>query len=364
MASAGYGQPAPTELSADPRKVIAAITSRVKRDAGRGLASFLRSVLGRTTGVAGLDLAVDAEVLRFLRRLGVPEARGRARRLEGFVAGLGRAGNLDAVSVGLYLRIFAAGEPGLGVEPVCGEMPRCANCELAEACAYRRGELANPAPGRAERPAVRLRRDGEEALAASELISLVLGSGGLEPGRALGVARRLLEDASLRELALRPIPELTGVRGMNEQLALRLRAALALARRWTVESREEGRQFRSGADFFEFFGAELRDLRKETFFVVLLDQKNRYITHERVSTGTLTGAPVHPREVFRPAIREAAAAVAFVHNHPSGSPEPSRDDREITARLLEVAKLVGLRVLDHVIVGEGRFFSFVEEGLF
>ena len=150
---------------------------------------------------------------------------------------------------------------------------------------------------------------------------------------------------------------------MTEALAMRLRAALALARRWNVEARCRGRQFRGGADFFEFFAPRLRDLKKESFFVVLLDQKNRYMACEPVSTGTLTGAMVHPREVFRPAIREAAAAVAFVHNHPSGSPEPSRDDREITARLLEVARLVGIRVLDHVIVGDGEYFSFVEEGL-
>ncbi len=350
-------------VGADPRKLIAAISARVKRDAGRGLAPFIKSVVGRTAGTEGLDLAGDAEVLRFLRRLGVPEARGRAKLLGAFVAELGRVANIEVLGVGLYLRIFAAGEPGLNVEAVCGEMPRCSSCDLAGACNYRRGELANPAPAKPERVGVRFKRDGEESLTASELLSLVLGGKGLEESRSLGVSRRLLENASLRELAVRPVAELAGMEGMNEELSLRMRGALALARRWNVEGREEGRQFRNGGDFLEFFGPELRDLMKETFFVVLLDQKNRYMTHEQVSTGTLTGAPVHPREVFRPAIREAAAAVAFVHNHPSGSPEPSRDDREITARLLEVAKLVGLRVLDHVIVGEGRYFSFVEEGL-
>jgi DNA repair protein RadC len=347
----------------NPKRLMAAVSTRVKRDVGRGFSAFLRSVVNRASDGSGLDLGDDAEVLRFLRRLGVPEAGGRGKHIATFVAELSRASGLEPVAVGLYLRIYAAGEPGLKTEAICGEMPRCAGCELAESCAFRRDEIANPSPARAERPGDRLQREGEEALTATELISMILSGKGLGPDRALGVARRLLEESSLRELATRPLAEVTAVEGMTPELALRLRSALALARRWTAERRAEGRQFRAGMDFFEFFGAELRDLKKETFFVVLLDQKNRYIGHERVSTGTLTGAPVHPREVFRPAIREAAAAVAFVHNHPSGSPEPSRDDREITARLLEVAKLVGVRVLDHVIVGEERFFSFVEEGL-
>jgi len=123
-----------------------------------------------------------------------------------------------------------------------------------------------------------------------------------------------------------------------------------------------GPPLKCGHDVAELCSAS-RSLDKETFFVASLDQKNRVIDVHLVSLGTLTGAPVHPREVYRPALADGAAAVAFVHNHPSGSPEPSRDDREITARLLEAGKLLGIRVLDHVIVGRDSHFSFVEEGL-
>ena len=128
-----------------------------------------------------------------------------------------------------------------------------------------------------------------------------------------------------------------------------------------------GRQYRSGLSFYEDC-EDMSRLDRESFAVITLDQKDRRIDRHLISIGTLTAALVHPREVFRPALADNAAAVAFVHNHPSGDPAPSRDDREITARLLECAKLLGFRVLDHVIIGrpaEGRnaFFSFVEEGL-
>ena len=97
--------------------------------------------------------------------------------------------------------------------------------------------------------------------------------------------------------------------------------------------------------------------------MVLLDQKHHVLRDERVSLGTLTASLVHPREVFAPAIRESAAAVAFLHNHPSGDPTPSREDRELTRRLAEAGRLMGIPVLDHVIIGEGGFVSLAEEGL-
>lgn len=117
-----------------------------------------------------------------------------------------------------------------------------------------------------------------------------------------------------------------------------------------------------GSDFRDLC-ADIIDCAQESFHVVTLSQKNEVIDRHLVSLGTLTGAPVHPREVYRHAITDCAAAVGFVHNHPSGDCAPSRDDREITARLVEAARILGFRVLDHVIVSREGYFSFVEEGL-
>ena len=104
-------------------------------------------------------------------------------------------------------------------------------------------------------------------------------------------------------------------------------------------------------------------LEKEQFHIVMLDGKNRILREERISEGILTASLVHPREVFAPAIREAAAGLVLIHNHPSGDPEPSPEDREVTRRLVAVGELVGIRILDHVIVGDGRYVSFIERGL-
>jgi DNA repair protein RadC len=352
----------------NPRGALALIKKRVRAEAGSALAPFVRSILSRPTGGRRLPLGEDADVRRCLARLGwLPSDRGTAansRKIDGLVADLAREGREDELAVGVYLRLFAAGEPAIGAEAVCGEMPRCQQCELAGTCRARQAELAAPEPAAAERPAERFVREGEEALTASELAALVLSGPGLSEAKALAAARRLLGKAkSLRELTAMPLGDLAAVEGMNPDLALRLRAALALARRWNTERLEPGRRFRTGRDFFEFFAPRVRDLKQECFQVVMLDQKNGYLGSHQVSAGSLTGALVHPREVFRPAIREAAAAVAFVHNHPSGDPKPSKDDIELTARLVDVAKLVGLRVLDHVVVGDEGYFSFVEEGM-
>ena len=104
-------------------------------------------------------------------------------------------------------------------------------------------------------------------------------------------------------------------------------------------------------------------LRKECFWAVLLNGKNRFLKLARVSEGSLTASLVHPREVFRPAILAAAAGLLCVHNHPSGDPAPSPEDLQITRRLVEVGRLIGIRVLDHVIVGEKEYFSFADEGM-
>ena len=152
-------------------------------------------------------------------------------------------------------------------------------------------------------------------------------------------------------------------KGVPKGSARRLAAVADLAREWGSERLQPGARFRSGADIFKHFHLKLRDLKKEQFIVVLLDGKNRVLREVRISEGSLTASLVHPREVFSVAIRESAGAVVFCHNHPSGDPTPSVEDVEITRRLCAVADLVGIRVLDHVVVGDGSYVSFLERGL-
>jgi len=186
---------------------------------------------------------------------------------------------------------------------------------------------------------------------AGELLAAVLGADRVCDSAPVS-ARALLSstDAELEALGLTP-----------EQLD-RVRALLELVRS-AAEPMPRGSQFRDASDIFRSFAPRLSGLKLERFYVVLLDGKHRVLEEVLVSQGTLTSSLVHPREVFAPAIRHSAAAVVFIHNHPSGDPSPSADDLEVTRRLCDVGDLVGIRVLDHVVIGDGSFVSFADRGL-
>jgi len=156
--------------------------------------------------------------------------------------------------------------------------------------------------------------------------------------------------------------ELAEIPGMGAARAARLHAAAELGRRLASAPLVSGRSIRSAQEIYDHFGPLLADARKETFHVLLFDSKNRLIRKVRVSEGCLAASLVHPREAFRPAIREAAAAVLFLHNHPSGDPTPSAEDRRTTDRLRAAGELLGIPVLDHVVIGRGKYFSLADEG--
>jgi DNA repair protein RadC len=144
-------------------------------------------------------------------------------------------------------------------------------------------------------------------------------------------------------------------------LLARWEATVEIVRRALSAPRSRPEPYRSASDVFDRYRYLLADSAVEVFLVVLLDVKNRRMQDVRVSTGILNGSLIHPREVFAPAVRERAAAVLLIHNHPSGDPAPSPEDREITRRLRSAGGIVGITVLDHVIIGDGSFYSFREE---
>lgn len=171
-----------------------------------------------------------------------------------------------------------------------------------------------------------------------------------------------LAGASPRALAASSVAEVVEAYRVSPRAAEKLLAALAFGLAAYEERIERGGTFYGSADIFRHF-SHLGRLKVEQFHVVLLDGKHRRIEDVLVSQGTLTSSPVHPREVFTKAIKVSAAAVILVHNHPSGDPSPSADDLEITRRLVQVGDLVGIRVLDHVIVGDGQYASLADRGL-
>jgi DNA repair protein RadC len=151
--------------------------------------------------------------------------------------------------------------------------------------------------------------------------------------------------------------------GIGPAKSASVEAALELARRLATRRLQRGDRVSGPPDVFRHFHARLRDEAQERFVVLLLDGRHRVLREEVISQGTLTASLVHPREVFRPALREAAAALVLVHNHPSGDPTPSHEDRVVTTRLQQAGEVLGIPVLDHVIVADQGFVSLRDEGL-
>ncbi|NIR45427.1 MAG: DNA repair protein RadC, partial [Gemmatimonadetes bacterium] len=168
---------------------------------------------------------------------------------------------------------------------------------------------------------------------------------------------------SLRRLGSAPGSQLMAVPGIGAARATAVQAALELGRRAAEEIRHDDDRVTTPRDVYRRFELRLRDLRQEEFHVLLLNTQNAVIREVMVTRGILDASVVHPREVFAPALTEAAAAVILVHNHPSGDPTPSPADREITRQLVDAGRLLGIPVRDHVVVGNGRFASFLDMGL-
>ena len=215
-----------------------------------------------------------------------------------------------------------------------------------------------------DRPREKLLEKGPEALSDAELLAIILRVGDASSHKsALDYGRELLSlFESFRKLEEASIQEICTIKGIGLAKAAQIKAALEIGKRFAQEEMRRGEQFQSSAEVFNHYREHLGGLKKEEFHVLLLDAKNRKIKDVRVSEGSLTSSLVHPREVFNPVIRESAAAVILIHNHPSGDPSPSQEDLHITRRLREIGEVMGVRVLDHIIIGKGKYISFVDDG--
>lgn len=215
-----------------------------------------------------------------------------------------------------------------------------------------------------DRPRERLWRHGPAALTTVELLAIVIGTGRAgQDAQALAQTIHASVAGSLRRLACRPAGEWRQVGGVGWAKAGRLAAALELGRRMCREERPARARIRTPEDVVRLLADRLRDIEVEEFHLLALSARREVIREVLVSRGVLTGSLVHPREVFRAAIAEAAAGIIVVHNHPSGDPTPSPEDRSVTAQLTAAGAVLGIPVLDHVIVAGDRWTSFASQGL-
>lgn len=213
-----------------------------------------------------------------------------------------------------------------------------------------------------ERPREKLSRYGQAQLTNTELIALLLGTGsrGLS---AIGLAENLLalDETGLLYLSECSVEELSEIKGMGLAKASRLLAAIELGSRISTTQRSKKAKIESTSDVVQIFMEKMRYHKKEYFNALLLNAKGEILAVETVAVGDLSSSIVHPREAFLAAVRRSAAAVIFIHNHPSGNPKPSPQDIDVTHRLCETGKILGIHVLDHIIIGDGIYISMKEK---
>ncbi len=215
-----------------------------------------------------------------------------------------------------------------------------------------------------ERPRERLLGHGPEVMTDAELLSLILGSSCRGAQGVLETCRELLiQFGGLDGLSRCQPRELMKVPGIGQAKACAISAAMELSRRLESDFSLKGEPLASAEDVYRRLKPMMTRLRQEVFFIVALDAKHRVLAIRQVAMGGVNSVEVHPREVFGALVREAATAVIVAHNHPSGDPEPSVEDEQLTERLHQAAEIIGIPLLDHVILGAEAYVSFAGRGL-
>ncbi|MFW6286844.1 MAG: RadC family protein [Candidatus Sumerlaeota bacterium] len=322
----------------------------------------------------------DSRFQTVLLRLGLLEETGSSRRRQLDACRLGenvaRSLKCSAGELDFQVHVFAGAiDQAAPQAAVCGPEPHCERCDLTPYCQFYRinskalgggeeGAAVKPLSLKQwrpnERPRERLMQRGASALEDSELLAIVLrtGTGKIN---VIEMSRMLLDKfGSLDGIADASLQELQTVRGIGKMKAVEIKAAFELGRRQTFRPLLIGDTITCSDDVYKAYRGRFANMRQEEFLVLMLDNKARVTNEEVVSRGGLDSSIVHPREVFKAAIRASAASVIFVHNHPSGDPSPSHDDFVVTQRLEEAAELLQIKMLDHVIVGAGQFYSFTD----
>ena len=213
-----------------------------------------------------------------------------------------------------------------------------------------------------ERPRERLKKFGVEALSTQELLALILKTGAKGESIMVTATKLLSKFGNIKRLSEASLEELMEVQGIGLAKASQIKASFELARRKDADT-EKKTTIKSSDDVAKLIKPLLKDKKKEHFLVLSLDSRNHIINISDISIGTLNASLVHPREVFKEAIQSLAASVILVHNHPSCEAEPSEGDLEVTKKLVETGKIIGIEVLDHIIIAGNNLFSFKGKGL-
>lgn len=208
------------------------------------------------------------------------------------------------------------------------------------------------------RPRERFLKHGPETLSDAELFAIILRTGTLGEN-VVDMSNRLIAEYGLDNLFECSLKELQEIKGIGPSKAMQILAMSEILKRIHL-SEKPIKKISCAEDVFNFMHDKLKDKKEEHFYVLMLNNQNNIIAEQLISKGTLDASIIHPREVFKPAIKNSASKIILVHNHPSGNPEPSKEDFEITERIISAGREIDIKVLDHIILGRRGFWSWAE----
>ena len=214
----------------------------------------------------------------------------------------------------------------------------------------------------ADRPRERFIRQGSNSVSNQELLAILLRTGTREESVLMLANRILMYFEKIQQLKYATLEELMSVKGVGEAKAVQLLAAIELGKRITLKEHDSRYTIRSPEDAAKLLIPEMSSLQQEHFVTLFLNTKNQVIHKQTIFIGSLNASIVHPREIFREAVKRSAACILCAHNHPSGSTAPSSEDIDVTNRLLEAGEIIGIELVDHIIIGEDSFLSLKERG--
>ena len=363
----GDGLAARMEEQGDPAKVVEMFCAAIPYLRGLKVYHFLQRA---EYPVVVPDMARQ----RLLYRLGMWPEMGQTRaRLLGFqdlCATMARLTGESVQAIDLTLGLYSGAIARKRLfAPVCLSKPHCEECPVRERCSYYRYRRPDQETSehssmlemkRENRPREKFERLGAGQVTDAELIAILIGTGATGKS-ALQVATTLLRMfETLEGVDAASLSELTAIKGIGRGKAIEIKAALEMGKRLFTRPLSKGVSISCSSDVFNAYQMRFRNAKQEEFLLLCLNTKNQVLKEVSVSHGSLSQSIVHPREVFKEAIRESAHGVLFVHNHPSGDPRPSDADVDLTRRLKEAGEMLKIKILDHIVIGDQNYYSFVD----
>ncbi len=313
-----------------------------------------------------LPVALNREIVRTFIRIGVlheySDPDYNTKILDYLINAIAQDTDRSPALISVVFRLFACGQYGIISNPVCGSSPQCSKCKLTKYCRFFNSPPADPYQEN-KSATKKMEQGADTSLSNIELLTILIGG-----NRPTASSRKAAENIcsrfkTLRSLADTSLTELNSLQNVGASAALRIYSALVLYKRFVEESNLDKIVIRQSQDIFELFNIELRDQKQESFYIVMLNSMNGVIKQQKIALGGMTSVQVISREVFRPALKESAVAVVLVHNHPSGNPKPSKDDISLISDLCKAGRLLGVEVVDHIIIGDNRYVSFVDDNI-